>query len=206
MNKYSCKSKIFELKNSPVHYDIEPGYLIPIGFDYRTRLPDCVKLLTRWRIENPSLSPARFPVSEERTEKWLRKSILDNEFRVMFMIKNSENKSVGHIGLSQMDFLRSSVRIDSVMKGVKNESPGIMQRAIEYLKDWCRDILEADYADLVVLNDNVRAINLYHRCGFIDDRLIPLKRVDDNEEINWIEDESIVDPEKSYLHMVCALL
>ena len=206
MDQSICKAKIYDLKNNPIRHDVEQGYLIPIGFDYLERFPDCVELLNRWRLENPSFSPARFPVSEERTKNWLKKSILDNDFRVLFMIQNCENKSIGHIGLSQIDFLKSSVRIDSVMKGVKNESPGIMQRAIEYLKFWCRSSLEADYVDLIVLNDNFRAINLYHRCGFIDDRLIPLKRVDDNGETNWIEDETIVNPEKSYLHMVCKLL
>ena len=104
-----------------------------------------------------------------------------------------------------MNFETSTVRIDSVMKGVKKECPGIMARIIEFLKDLCRDNLEAQFVDLVVLDDNARAIRLYEKCDFEVISSIPLRKVEHDGEINWVEDMSVEKSEKSFLHMMCRL-
>lgn len=121
------------------------------------------------------------------------------------MIQNEAKQSIGHIGLSEMNFNTSTIRIDSVMRGIKDDTPGIIKSSIDYLKDWCKKELGADYVDLVVLDDNTKAINLYHSCGFLEEKRIPLKKVENGNEINWIEDYSIKEPEKRFIHMVCKL-
>lgn len=205
MDIIKCKNTIYCLKMEGLPFCIKGGYLVPISFDYQQKLPECVNLLSKWRIENPSLSPTRFPVSDERTEQWLNKTILKNDFRIMFMIQNEERKSIGHIGLSEMNFDTSTIRIDSVMRGVKDDTPGIIKCSIDYLKNWCKKELNADYVDLVVLDDNTKAINLYHSCGFQEENSIPLKKVENGNEINWIEDYSIKEPEKRFIYMKCTL-
>lgn len=206
MDENKCKVFIRRLKQGGECFSIPgDGILIPIPYDYPSKMPECAELLSRWRVENPGLSPARFPVSNERTEKWLRNSILENDYRVMFMIQNEHRENIGHIGLSGMNFETSTVRIDSVMKGVKKECPGIMARVIEFLKDLCREQLEAQSVDLVVLDDNTRAIRLYEKCDFEVNSSIPLRKIEHDGEINWVEDMSLDKPEKCFLHMECRL-
>ena len=203
MNEEKCRDRIERLKTEGESFIVGDGVLVAIPFDYCFKIPDCVELLSQWRIENPSLSPTRFPVSNERTENWLQKSILNNPFREMFMIQNTERKNIGHIGISEMNFETSTVRIDSVMKGVKDECPGIMALVIGFLKTWCKNNLEAEYVDLVVLDDNIRAIKLYMSCGFSVVDIIPLKKQESGCEINWIADYSTKNAEKRFLHMIC---
>ena len=84
MDENKCKVFIRRLKQGGECFSIPgDGILIPIPYDYPSKMPECAELLSRWRVENPGLSPARFPVSNERTEKWLRNSILENDYRVM---------------------------------------------------------------------------------------------------------------------------
>ena len=205
MDKEKCKQIIEDLKTSGMCLELTGGFIVPISHDYQVSLPDCVDLLSKWRIENPSLSPTQFPVSNERTERWLKKMILENEFRVMFMIQNAERRNIGHIGLSEFRFDTSTVRIDSVMKGVKNECPGIMAMVIEVLKKWCKDQFEAEKIDLRVLDDNKKAINLYLRCGFNRTEIIPLRKVEHDGEVNWVEDMTVENAEKRFIHMICTL-
>ncbi len=47
------------------------GFLRPITADFKTTMADCVELLDQWRLENPCMSPSRFPVTHERTERWV---------------------------------------------------------------------------------------------------------------------------------------
>lgn len=205
MSEEKYKAVVGALKEKGTVFPIEGGFLVPISFQYKTQMPDCVHLLSQWRIENPSLSPTRFPVSDERTERWLQANVLGNDSRIMFMIQSPERQNVGHIGLSGMDVKTQTVRFDSAMKGVKDKCPGIMRTVFEFLKVWCREQLEARFVDLVVLDDNVRAIRLYEKCEFEVISSIPLRKIEHDGEINWEEDMSLEKPEKCFLHMVCRL-
>ena len=42
------------------------GFLHPITADFDRTIPNCVQLLDRWREDNPTLSPSRFPITHER--------------------------------------------------------------------------------------------------------------------------------------------
>ena len=55
------------------------GFLRPITADFKTTMADCVELLDQWRLENPCMSPSRFPVTHERTERWVIELIINND-------------------------------------------------------------------------------------------------------------------------------
>lgn len=201
MDIQEVKRIIRELKEAGVSIEYDGGQIVSIPYNYTVIMPECVNLLSKWRIENPSLSPSRFPISDRRTATWLEKCVLQNELRELFMIRNDLGYNIGHIGISSIDVSRSLVRIDSVMKGEKNVEPGIMRKVVKRMKLWCKEELKANCVDLVVLDDNQRAIMLYKDCGFSIDGVIPLRRVEKNGEISWIEDYSLELPEKQYFHM-----
>ena len=205
MDKSIVENILYDLKLSGRSFSIEGGTIVAIPFDYKEKMPNCVELLSQWRIENPSLSPQRFPVSNERTDNWLKNNVINNNQRIMFMIKNKDDVSIGHIGLSQINFEKSEIRIDSIMRGVKGDTPGIIGKAISFLKCWCKKELGANVMDLVVLDDNDKEIRLYKKCCFTYEGIIPLRKDEENGEINWVEDYDLKNYEKSYIHMICQL-
>ena len=205
MNEKKYKAVLEKLKQGGARFPIEGGLLIPVSYQYKTEIPDCVHLLNQWRMQNPGLSPAQVPISDEKTERWLQANILGNDSVVLFMIRNSEGESIGHIGLSGMNFETNTVRICAVTRGIKEKCPGIMQTAVEFIKVWCAEQLEARFADLLVLSDNSRAISLYTGCGFYVCSIIPLRKAEQNGKISWIEDMFLEKPEKFLLHMVSVL-
>ena len=205
MNEKKYKAILEKLKQGGVRFPIEGGLLIPVSYQYKTEIPDCVYLLNKWRLQNPGLSSAQIPISDEKTERWLQTRILGNDSIVMFMIQDSEGENIGHLGLSGMNFETNTVRVCAVTRGIQDKCPGIMRTAMEFIKGWCAEQLEARFADLLVLNDNSKALRLYTRCGFSVSSIIPLRKAEHNGKINWIEDMFLEKPEKFLLHMVSVL-
>lgn len=179
------------------------GFLRPLTADFNITIPDCVELLDRWRAENPTLSPSRFPITHERTRRWLIASIINDDKRVLFMVQSPEGRNVGHIGFRDIDSECRSAEVDMVLRGEKVKGEGFMCFAMATLIGWGKQELLLEHFDLVVLPYNEHAISFYHRCGFQEDGIVPLIRVEENNEISWIRcKETGVAPELYFLHMI----
>lgn len=178
------------------------GYLHPITADFKSTITDCVELLDRWREENPTLSAARFPITHERTEKWITETIIRNDRRIVFMIQALDGRYIGHMGLKEICIEQSSALIDMVVRGVKEIMPGLMGYAMEALVRWGKQELGLEHISVMVLWDNPKGIRFYSRCGFKEEETIPLKKIETENEVNWIPYRDMsFDAEKYYLHM-----
>lgn len=179
------------------------GFLRPVTADFNTTIPDCVELLDRWRADNPTLSPSRFPITHERTRRWIRDAIIDNDKRILFMLQELDGRRIGHIGFTNIDAGRRSAEVDMVLRGEQTNIPGFMRNAMSALIRWGKQELLLEHIDLVVLPDNEHVISFYHRCGFRDDGIVPLIRVEENNEISWVRcKETAAAPEFYFLHMI----
>lgn len=178
------------------------GFLHPVTADYRETIPGCVELFSRWRVENPTISTARFAVTHERTEKWLDNLLISNNNRFIFLIQELSGEYIGHIGFANFRYDHRIAEVDSVLRGKKEGNPGIMQYAMQSLIHWGKETLGLEHIDLEVLSDNDHAISFYQRCGFYHDGQIPLEKVETPDEVKWVpcEDRS-KEAEKYYLHM-----
>lgn len=89
-----------------------------------------------------------------------------------------------------------------VVRGEKNVYPGLMEFAMRSLIRWGKTELDLEHIDLVVLPNNAHGITFYERCGFKKDGIIPLIKVERDNEISWIRSqEPIPEPEYYFLHM-----
>ena len=161
-----------------------------------------MELLDQWRTENPCMSPSRFPVSHERTAKWVTNSIINNDKRILFMIQSLDNRYIGHMGFTAICPEQHSAEIDLVVKGQKDVPYGFMTYAMNSLVQWGKRELYLEHIAVVVLWDNDRGISYYKRCGFKEEERIPLKKVEQGGEITWITcEDTSSQAEKYYLHM-----
>lgn len=179
------------------------GFLRPITADFDTTIPDCVQLLDRWREDNPTLSPSRFPITHERTRRWIKDMIIDNDKRILFMLQELDGRKIGHIGFTNIDLVRHSGEVDLVLRGERTDIPGFMGYAMSALTQWGKQELLLRHIDLVVLPYNEHAISFYRRCGFREDGVIPLIKIEENNEVSWARCEKAVSaPEFYFLHMI----
>ncbi|MFP3154904.1 GNAT family N-acetyltransferase [Lachnospiraceae bacterium ZAX-1] len=206
LDMYKCKSEGDYLVCLPIYNedgDIE-AYLRPITQDYRTTIKDCAELLSKWRVENPTISTGTFEVTEERTKRWLDKLVVGNDDRIIFMIQGLNGHYLGHIGLTSFDATRKEAEIDSVLRGTKNEISGLMKHAMAAIIRWGQDELQLNHIKLKVFNDNTHAVEFYKKCGFIEEKRLPLVKVSLEDEEKWeiSADLNLQNAEKYYLEMV----
>jgi perosamine synthetase len=178
------------------------GFLLPVC-ELHASGEGLISEFAQWRIENAAAFPSQFPVTLEGTKAWLRANVLDVEDRMLFLVLDRLGQHIGHIGLACAINERAEVEIDNVVRGVKGSRSGLMRAALLALLDWTQEILAPESICLRVFDDNAHAISFYHRLGFKDDVLLPLRRVQKGEAVEYgprAADDS-APPDKSFLRM-----
>jgi RimJ/RimL family protein N-acetyltransferase len=208
INRYKCKSIDDYLICLPV-YDGSNNivaYLRPITVNYLVTIPNCVALMSKWRVENPTIGTGIFTVTHERTQRWLDNFVINNNNRIIFLIADFTGTYLGHIGYAAFQRDIQAAEIDSVLRGEKNVIPGLMQFCMNTMIKWGRQTLCLEEITLKVFSDNIRAVEFYERCGFVKDILIPLVKVILPDEEKWeiSLDPNLKDAERYYLKMVYA--
>lgn len=179
------------------------GFLHPVTADFKATIKECVELLSCWRAENPTLSPTRFHVTHEGTERWINKLVVDNDQRILFMVEDIGGNYIGHMGFAGFDYTARSAEVDLVLRGKKNTAYGLMEHGIRALVRWGKQELGLKHIGLKVLWDNAHAISFYERCGFQKGELIPLTKEETQGEIRWTPHQGAqFEAEKYYLHMI----
>jgi RimJ/RimL family protein N-acetyltransferase len=157
--------------------------MVPITYKYAQIIPGCVSLINKWRAENPTISTGTFEITVDRTVKWLYNLVLNREDRLIFMIRDLNNKFIGHLGFSSFNYNKKNAEVDSVLRGEKDVIPGIMTFAMRALMRFGINELQLNKIILHVYADNTHAVNFYNKNGFVVTKQIPLYKVKIDDEI-----------------------
>lgn len=189
MSKYARKIK--ELKNRP-NFSIKVGKydskLIKLRvINHRDlRNKNLIQKLSNWRAVNSQWFANIFKVTTERTKKWLRDLVINNPDRILFAIEDNNGKIYGHLGFYRYRAWDNSCELDNVVRGIRG-FPRLMTDSVNRLIKWGFENLGIDVLYLTTFDDNLRAINLYKRCGFKKIRKIPLVKMRKNNELQWVK-------------------
>ncbi|MBU0640353.1 MAG: GNAT family N-acetyltransferase [Planctomycetes bacterium] len=180
----------------------EQGVLVPVC-ELHVDDEGLIATLASWREENAFAYPTQFPVTRDGTRTWLRKRLLDTEDRLLFLILDRHGKPVGHLGYASAINDQGEMEIDNVVRGVKDGYRGIMGRAMQAVLEWAEQTIGPRQIFLRVFSDNQRAVEFYHRLGFRDGQLTPLRKHVDGETISYkpLEEGDTAPPDKQFLRM-----
>lgn len=179
------------------------GFLVPIS-ELHTNDEQLIQKLSQWREENTFAYPSQFPVTPETTKTWLRKSLLDIDDRLLFLVLDRFGQPVGHLGLANGLNAESEIEIDNVLRGIELSQPGIMTQSMQALIKWTEEIISPNIISLKVFYDNKRAIEFYQKIGFKESGLIPLRQhiFDDGISYQPLLDGDINSPDSYFVRMV----
>ena len=144
LDSYKCKSHGDYLVCLPVYDENKKiiSFLRPITKNYIETIPNCVELMSKWRIENPTISTGKFVVTHERTQRWLDNLVINNNDRIIFLITDFFGNYLGHIGFALFQYDIKSAEIDSVLRGEKKVLPGLMQFCMDTIINWGWKVLK----------------------------------------------------------------
>jgi perosamine synthetase len=189
LTKKSVLRKIKTLKEKPFGSTVTSGFIQGKPFRLILLTRECqsdrntISLLAKWRKNNEVWFADQFPVTLKRTQAWFINRLIDTEDRLLFIIEVNDTY-IGHVGLFRFDFRNRSCEIDNIVRGDKGY-PGIIGAAITCLMRWGKDVLQLLGYTLETTSDNVRALRLYDRLGFIEHKRIPLRYNKTQEGGSW---------------------
>src|SRR5258708_1305305 len=195
-------ARVDELFARSIVLSANGGYLLPLC-ELHTDDAILIAQLARWRQENTFAYPTQFPVTISGTSNWLRERVLAVHDRQLFLVVNQHGHPVGHLGLAHGSNDERSIDIDNVIRGEKLTDPGLMSIALNSLLKWLQEFFCPEEIYLRVFSDNEHAINFYRKAGFVDDKLLPLRRDQAGENIAYVplEPDDPTPPDKAFLRM-----
>lgn len=198
-------TRLDDLFAKSIHLADGKGFLVPVCELHATddRL---IAKLAQWREENAFAYPTQFPVTIAGTMSWLRSKLLDVEDRLLFLVLDRHGNSIGHIGFSNAINDEKEAEIDNVVRGVKDVQPGIMSSAMKAVLNWAEETIGPSVIYLRVLNDIPHAIRFYHKLGFKDEQLVPLRHHKEGKRVEYrpLTEDDHKGPDKHFLRMVYA--
>ena len=109
----------------------------------------------------------KFPLSHGGQVNWYR-ALFQNQHCLFLIIETIENRRpIGTIGLDRIDHINQSAEYGNLMIGdTQSTGIGFAKEATLLLLNYGFNRLNLNRIFLNVIEDNVRAIELYKNCGF----------------------------------------
>jgi len=175
--KETCRSEFDFLKNPSSisnllasHIKIvNGGYLLPLSLLHLEN-DEIVNKLWNWREQHSYAYPSRSKTDVESTKKWIKKAIIDNPDRILFLIYDENQKFVGHAGFADASNSNCELEFDNILRGDVSSRKGLMYDVMTTLESWARSVLFPNSFYLRVLDSNKHAVDFYKKIGFVEDR------------------------------------
>jgi perosamine synthetase len=196
-NVFEKMSEIKNQKSKITFFHNEINYfLVPVTESSINN--NLVSFMKSLRENSQKWFPSSFKVTLESTENWLKNKIINNDSKLLYIIENMKGNRIGHLGLNFIDLNEKICELDNVIKHESISIKGIMQKASEILIEKARELFDLDAIYLRVFSDNEKAINLYHKLGFIEINRVPMSLKIDSNHSYWYESNSNYTESKRY--------
>ncbi len=197
LTKEKIISYLYEIKNGKLKIEIDffndkdqkLGKLKPVVDSKIKDNSKIVKLMTKWRKDYKDKFFTQFEITEERTKSWLDNQIIKSDDRIFFMIEINDKKLIGHIGVVFFKDNDLVCELDNFVKDKDCQISGIMTYATKALINFLFNSLKMEKLKIRVFSDNLKAQELYIRCGFSKIKEVGLKKEITEDGIRYTEIE-----------------
>jgi len=174
----------------------EIGKLIPIGnwiLTHKEKIED----LSKWRQKNMKFFFSQFNSSYKRTLWYIKNFSIEQNNRIFFLIYANNDKLIGHIGLAEIE--KNFATMDNMVRGEEGGDPKLMYYSMIAIINWSFKILNIENLYGRIISYNWLTIFLYEEISFKIIERIPLKKIEENGEINHKD----IDSSESNVRYFC---
>ena len=150
-----------------------------------------IKKINKWR-NDPELiaclgAPYRF-INEDVDSDWYEKYMHSRNNSVRCVIVNSENDEeiLGLISLLDINYINRSAELHIMIGAAQNRGKGIGTFAVKSMVDHAFNNLNLRRIELGVLENNIPAIKLYEKTGFVKEGIKRKSNYKNGEYISLI--------------------
>ena len=127
-----------------------------------------LETIAKWR-NNPDILLNLFsylPISIDRQLQWFSDYLKDST-QLIFRIENSVLELIGTIGLLDIDYKNQKAELTIIIGNEKYHGKGYGFKYLTELLNFAFDEMNLHKIKASVFSDNIPAIELYKKCGFI---------------------------------------
>jgi len=148
--------------------------------------PSDLRCLTEWRNQFLASFLTEFEATTERTARWLAEHVDPHPGKILFMVEDLTRQSFAYVGLDQIDWDSGFGEADAIVRG--GPAPkGSMTLVLQTLLAWAHTALGLESLAVRVRSNN-SAVQFYEKCGFVEARRVPLRRIEEPGMIRYVED------------------
>lgn len=158
------------------------GKLVPIN----TKLANdnsIINNLRKWREKYMKYFLTQFVPTNERTQLWLNNSVLLDDTRILFLIQDEEDKTIGNFGICNIR--EKEAELDNLIRGEKGGDQKLIFYAEISLMHWIYKNLGIEDIYLHVFSNNPRTINLHRSVGFEISKIYPLVKSETSQQVQY---------------------
>jgi hypothetical protein len=156
--------------------------------------------LTAWRNTHRRFFLTQFRATVPRTEGWLRRAVLSNPTRALFLIEDDHGTTIGHLGVQELG--TDAPELDNMIRGRAGGDPQLMFWAEVAVIEWTFQDPRVKSACLHVFSNNWIPIGIHRSIGFVPGEVRKLSRLKVGEEEHLVPNSTEGEPEKfGYLRM-----
>lgn len=142
--------------------------------------------MVSWRNKNRKWFLDQKILTQQDQEKWF-KNYLENDLDKMFIIEAKEGTAIGTVGIYNIDYHKREAEFGRLIIGEDVfKGKGMAKEANMLLLKYAFEKLDLIKIYLKVFHDNIKAIELYKRCGFKKKKILPKKHITENGKKNII--------------------
>ncbi len=169
----------------------EIGFLSPITLSILSDT-DIIDKMTNWRNKNSASFLTKFTATPERTERWLKTSILSSKNRLILLIylkiktdTYSCDKLIGHLGF--FDLTDISAEGDAIIRGEHGGGRDFIKYAALAQMNWFYTQFRPRSLTCRILSNNESAINMTLSIGYKIEKEVNVYIHNNNGEQNFRE-------------------
>ena len=150
---------------------------------------DTIDLLYNLRKKYRDMFATDFVMTKEKTKQWIKKDILENRERALFIIYVNGEK-IGCIGNGGYYIEKNSSRLDNMMKDPTCKIRGIMTIIEKVYLKWMFDYFQLSKITGYLFSDNEKMMIIHKRCGWVLLDKVSIKKTYNEKGSIWEIDYS----------------
>jgi len=139
--------------------------LVPVSSIHKENT-ELILNFMKLRNDNINLFIGSSEATLDSTSNWLRKDVLENKNRILFIVLDKHHKIHGHLGIWIRE--NNNFEIDNVIKSKESNINGLFSCALETICKWVNEYTGVSKISLRVLDTNSHAINFYKKNKFTE--------------------------------------
>jgi RimJ/RimL family protein N-acetyltransferase len=163
------------------------AWLRPVATRRELQNGSDIRCLTDWRNKFVTSFLNEFEATYSQTSDWLADIIGPDDGRILFMIDDPDNLTIGYMAIGFIDWKAGYAEADAIVRG-RTAAKGVMMKALQTLLTWGKGQLGLHTIGVRVRSDNP-ALAFYRKLGFVEQKRVPLSNRAEPNKLIWYEDQ-----------------